>query len=540
MPKTRHGDDNTEEDDELESSSVDRKAHYFLMKSENIRHVAYDDVVDSSWFKSDLVPPRIVILLPAHNEENSIVDCLEGIADQELPEGIQSIDILLGLDNCTDQTEERAVKAAAELNLNLIVYKTVANKKKKVGCLTQLYSLLHGNSLRIDGKEVSRRHWRYVSSIEAIMSVDADTRMDKRCMIELWEGLKSESNIGGVMAKYTMLYPKSKRKISVNDPHYQEKIDSGEYGGFMARWWIARQKIDMASWTLQLFTKGKGRTYVLGGQTSMFNPDALEAVRKEQGTVSFLRDDTQVEDMALTWMIERCGYKALVSPTARCYVDGMRNYKSYVAQRDKWKGGLIELLMNQDRLKTRHTARLWREQIKMGLDLLTRVLFVVMVIMAVYTHQYQWAWIWAIPPLVASVLNTVLALKTYRIRFIDVIGSALLISPEIYLWVNLFIWIRAWMRHFSVKEFDGWGNQYRAEKGLTHSKLSYAIMFMICFIAGVVFLGYKMHTYFTSHSFVTMIHPYFVAGFALLSVLTVFQTLAMLLQLWQLRTPYKA
>lgn len=91
MPKTRHGDDNTEEDDELESSSVDRKAHYFLMKSENIRHVAYDDVVDSSWFKSDLVPPRIVILLPAHNEENSIVDCLEGIADQELPEGIQSL-----------------------------------------------------------------------------------------------------------------------------------------------------------------------------------------------------------------------------------------------------------------------------------------------------------------------------------------------------------------------------------------------------------------------------------------------------------------
>ncbi|MFT8318524.1 MAG: glycosyltransferase family 2 protein [Sporolactobacillus sp.] len=524
----------------MSTIDVERKTQYFMVKKENVRHVTYDDVVNGSWYHSDLLPPRIVVLLPAHNEESSIANCLSGIADQELPFGIQAVDILLGLDNCTDRTEERAVKTASDLNLNLIVYKTVNNKKKKVGCLTQLYSLLHGNSLRIHGKEISRRHKRYVESIEAIMSIDADTRMEKKCLTELWEGLKSESNIGGVMAKYTMLYPVSKRKIAIDDPHYQEKVEGGEYGGPMARWWIARQKIDMASWTLQLFTKGRGRTYVLGGQTSMFNPDALEAVRKEQGTVSYLRDDTQVEDMALTWMIEKCGYKALVSPTARCYVDGMRNYKSYVAQRDKWKGGLIELLANQDKIKTQHTGRLWREQAKMALDLITRILFVTMVIFAVYTNQYQWTWIWAIPPVVASVLNTVLALKTYRIRTIDVITSALLISPEIYLWVNLFIWMRAWMRHFSVKEFDGWGNQYAAEKGLTHSKISYAFLFLAAFFGSVVYLGYKLNTYFKSESFIAVTHPYFQSGFAVLTLLTVFQTIAMLYQLWQLRTPYKA
>ncbi|MFT8930597.1 MAG: glycosyltransferase family 2 protein [Sporolactobacillus sp.] len=513
---------------------------YYLVESSTICHVIYNDVVQDSWHKNDLMPPRILILLPAHNEEAAIANCLEGIADQTLPSGIQAVDILLGLDNCSDRTEERAIQTAKDHNLNLIIYKTEDNSKKKVGCLTQLYALLHGNSLRVEGKEVSRRQQRYVASIEAIMSIDADTRMEKGCISELWEGLKSDSNIGGVMAKYTMLYPVSKRKILEDDPHFQEKIESGAYGGPFSRWWIARQKIDMASWTLQLFTKGRGRTYVLGGQTSMFNPDALEAVRAAQGTVSYLRDDTQVEDMALTWMIEKCGYKALVSPTARCYVDGMRNYKSYVAQRDKWKGGLIELLVNRDKIRTQHTGRLWREQFKMGLDLLTRVLFVSMLILAIYTSQYQWSWMWAIPPIVASILNTVLALKTYRIRPIDVIMSALLISPEIYLWVNLLIWIRAWTRHFSVKEFDGWGNQYAAEKGLTRSKLSYVILFIICFIGAVVYLGYRLNSYFKSDAFIQWIHPYFQTGFALLTILTVFQTLAMLYQLWQLRTPYRA
>ncbi|CAM3222494.1 glycosyltransferase family 2 protein [Sporolactobacillus spathodeae] len=524
----------------MSQNGASEKTQYYLVEKQNIRYVTYEDVVKDSWFESDLIAPRIVILLPAHNEEMAISSCLEGIADQKLPSGIQSVDILLGLDNCTDRTEERAIYTANKHNLNLIIYKTENNAKKKVGCLTQLYSLLHGNSLRVAGKDISRRQQRYVASIEAIMSIDADTRMEKGCMIELWEGLKSDSNIGGVMAKYTMLYPVSKRKILEDDPHYQDKMESGAYGGPIARWWIARQKIDMASWTLQLFTKGRGRTYVLGGQTSMFNPDALEAVRIAQGTVSYLRDDTQVEDMALTWMIEKCGYKALVSPTARCYVDGMRNYKSYVAQRDKWKGGLIELLANRDKIRTQHTGQLWREQIKMGLDLLTRVLFVVMVILAIYTNQYYWSWVWAIPPAVACILNTVLAIKTYRIRPIDVIMSALLISPEIYLWVNLLIWIRAWMRHFSVKEFDGWGNQYAAEKGLTRSKLSYVILFILGFFGSVIYLGYKMNDYFKSDAFIQFIHPYFQAGFTVLSILTIFQTLAMLYQLWQLRTPYKA
>ncbi|WP_328236750.1 glycosyltransferase [Shouchella miscanthi] len=49
--------------------------------------------------------PRIVAFIPAHNEEKSIRDCLEGLADQVLPAHVL-LDIIVIADNCTDLKEQ--------------------------------------------------------------------------------------------------------------------------------------------------------------------------------------------------------------------------------------------------------------------------------------------------------------------------------------------------------------------------------------------------------------------------------------------------
>ncbi|WP_353626277.1 hypothetical protein [Bacillus sp. JCM 19041] len=41
--------------------------------------------------------------------------------------------------------------------------------------------------------------------------MDADSRLAPEALVQLWDGLMSSRNIGGVMAKYTMRMPMKKK-----------------------------------------------------------------------------------------------------------------------------------------------------------------------------------------------------------------------------------------------------------------------------------------------------------------------------------------
>ena len=408
--------------------------------------------------------PRMVIFIPAHNEEKSIRDCLEGFGDQVLPKGVE-IDIIVIADNCTDRTEKIALETGEELGLNLVVLATKNNKQRKVGALNTAWKSIYGDNLDIYHRELTSYQEMYKSSIKAILGMDADSRLAPYSLIHLWDGLMSARNIGGVMAKYTMRMPKNKNLISRDDPFYEEKISSGKYGGPIARWWTHQQKQDMASWLLDIQYHG-GSTYVLGGQATLFRPEALQEIVETNKLDGPWQDESDVEDMLLTWQMQKSKWKTLVSPRARCFVDSMKSYHTFRQQRNKWQSGTVNLLTNRDiDAQTRHKGKLWRAQLKITMDLVVRILFFALMVVALATDQFQWSWIWITPIILASVLNTILAIKTPMHRPIDVVLSALLISPEIYLWANLLTHCQVWMERFSAHKKDGWANQYNAENG---------------------------------------------------------------------------
>jgi len=483
---------------------------------------------------------RILVMIPAHNEAQGIRDCLEGLADQDLPEGV-SMDVLVIADNCSDGTEQIAEQAGIDLRLNLLVFRTKGNRQRKVGALNAGWALIYGNKLDQELNEVqpTDEQLAYRRSVKAVLGMDADTRLAPNAIGHLWRELMSSPDIGGVMCRYTMRLPKSKRRLDPADPHYEQKLASGEYAGPMARWWTAMQKQDMASWLLNLFYRG-GSTYVLGGQASLFRPKALAQVVNEYKLLGPWDPSTQVEDMKLTWHLQELKWKTLVSPRARSYVDGMPTYHTFRQQRLKWDGGLVELLTSKDdHTKTRHAGFLWRQQAKMATDLLVRVLFFSLLALALATDQFVWNWLWVIPPVVASALNVRLALRVPQHRVIDVVLAGTLISTEIYLWVRLIGWVQVWSRRLSVQEKDGWEAQYAAQRGETKSRLGQGIALGIMLVAGVVFVAIHFREYFTSPEVQVAIRPYLMVGFVVLSSLTVFQTLAMLRQHWLLRAPHR-
>lgn len=489
--------------------------------------------------KKSYMKPRIVALIPAHNEEKSIRDCLAGLNDQLLPKGVE-LDVYVIADNCTDRTEEKAIKAGEEFGLNLKVIVTEGNKLRKVGALNSGWKLLYGDIMDFYHIQLTESQELYKQSIKAILGMDADSRLAPNCLKYLWEGLMSGRNIGGVMAKYTMRMPKKKSLLSKHDVYYEEKIASGEYGGPISRWWTHQQKQDMASWLLDLQYHG-GSTYVLGGQATLFRPEALQEVVNHNKLDGPWQNDSDVEDMLLTWQLQKSGWKTLISPKGRCFVDAMRSYHTFREQRNKWNSGTVELLTNKDlSINTRHKGKIWRNQLKSLSDLVIRVLFVVLLSVALATDQFYWSWIWLTPIVLASILNTILAIKTPMHRTIDVIFAALLIAPEIYLWVNLMTFSQVWLQKLSSNKKDGWANQYAAESGKTRSKLVQGMLLGTITVLIIGYVCYYYRDFLTSEAVQQSIYPYLMGGWITLTYLTILKSLMMAHQIWTLRGRHTA
>ena len=491
-----------------------------------------------SGVRHSYMKPRIVAFIPAHNEEKSIRDCLAGLGDQTLPKDVE-MDVIVIADNCSDRTEEVALAAGEEFNLKLKVLTTENNKQRKVGALNSAWKSIYGDPLDLYDKRLTVFQEYYKTSVKAVLGMDADSRLAPDALTQLWDGLMSSRNIGGVMAKYTMRMPKKRSQLSKDDVHYEEMLASGQYGGPITRWWTHQQKQDMASWLLNLQYSG-GSTYVLGGQATLFRPEALQDIIEENKLDGPWQDESDVEDMLLTWQIQK-KWKTLISPTARCFVDAMRSYHTFRQQRNKWQSGTVELLTNSNiGVKSKHRGKIWRSQFKSLGDLAIRFLLISLIAISVATDQFHWSWIWLTPVVLASILNTILALKTPMHRTIDVILAVLLISPEIYLWVNLITFTNVWLGKLSANKKDGWAIQYSAERGTTRSKLTEGVIAVILFIALVTYICIDQHAFLTSTPVQTVMYPYLKTGWTILTYLTVFTSVAMLYQIWTLRGRHSA
>src|SRR6476620_5831807 len=78
--------------------------------------------------------PRVIALVPAHNEEDIIKDTITSLMDQTYPFSY----VLIIADNCTDNTIRIVKRCQRKYGANkLRLLKTVGNTHKKAGALNQ-------------------------------------------------------------------------------------------------------------------------------------------------------------------------------------------------------------------------------------------------------------------------------------------------------------------------------------------------------------------------------------------------------------------
>lgn len=242
---------------------------------------------------------QIIVLVPAHNEEEAIEETLASLHRQTRP-----VDrIIVVCDNCTDRTEEIIEPLECE------VFRSKDNKQKKAGALNQalkpLYTLLDDDDM--------------------VLVMDADSILDERFVEESCKLLEADPKVGAVSAAY----------IGKKKPGFLPLMQRIEYAHERRR--VARRQ---------------ARVTCLSGTAAVFTMGALRHLLSERGRAVPGRKDkpeaylsvSLTEDFEITLALKQIGYTPLSPRQCISHTDVMPTISMLWSQRLRWQRGTLETL----------------------------------------------------------------------------------------------------------------------------------------------------------------------------------------------------
>lgn len=460
---------------------------------------------DTSDFRSeidDLVRfrPTIGCVIPAYNEADSIGAVLESLLAQDrLPDVIHVI-----VNNSTDDTVSIASRyagphtrgeGAEEQFTEVYVHDIGKNPDKKVGALNYGFTLVEG--------------------CDYLLGVDGDTTAEPGAVGALEAEIASDSRIGGISAIYS--------------------IDDSPFTGIVAPFLIAGQRAQFAAFNMQNMLRGRNMA-VLGGQFSIFSTAALRQVMVENHQSTPWVKDSEVEDSLLSLQIKSAGFLTKISAQARADVGGMTTLRALDAQQVKWNFGAIELMWPGQRGDTKGqpfhpNLRLrWFENLSMLVNGFTRIMFVLLLVASLSIGAFVFSPIWLIPPLIAILLNLRIAISMRNRDWKDVVFAATIVPAEVYMWVRLGHFFRAWSKFLSRKQTDNWAAQAKAERGSGNGYLAPVILAVLIMMALVV--GWFLLPVVVQSSILWV-------GWPILGTITALQTISMFFKLIRRHRGYR-
>lgn len=444
--------------------------------------------------------PTIGCIIPAYNEQDSIRNVLRSLLKQSrLPNTIHVV-----VNNSTDKTFAVASKFAGKHTVKrkkrmqtteIFVHDIGKNADKKVGALNYGYSL--------------------VDDCDYLLGVDGDTTLHKDAIERLEAEIVSDPRIGGISAIYS--------------------IDDSGVRGVMAPFLIAGQRAQFAAFNMQNMLRGRNMA-VLGGQCSIFSISVLRQVMELNHQRSPWVNDSEVEDSLLSLQIKNAGYLTKISAMARADVGGMTTLRALDGQQVKWNYGAIDLMWPGQRGDTsgqpfHPNLRLrWAENLGMVVNAFTRIMFIVLLVASLSIHAFVFSPIWLIPPVIAVLLNvrTAFSMKNHTWR--DVVFAATGIPAEIYMWVRMGHFFRAWTKFLSRAQTDNWANQANAERGRGSA-------YLLPLVTAVVILAALTFTWFQLPILVQSSILWI--GWPALYIITILQTAVMIKKLLRRQRHYK-
>ncbi|WP_230487021.1 glycosyltransferase family 2 protein [Nocardioides anomalus] len=445
--------------------------------------------------------PTVGCIIPAYNEGETIAGVLDSLLMQtRLPDVIHVI-----INNTTDDSVEVAshyagphtrLTPSGEQSTVIYVHDIGKNPDKKVGALNYGYSLVEG--------------------MDFLLGVDGDTTPEPNALEALVDEISSDDRIGGISAIYS--------------------IDDSALDGLMSKFLIAGQRAQFSAFNMQNLLKGRNMA-VLGGQFSIFSTKALKQVLKDTHQRTPWVNDSEVEDSLLSLQIKSAGYLTKISAKAYAHVGGMTTLRSLDGQQVKWNYGAIDLMWPGQRGDTRGqplhpNLRLrWFEHASMVLNMFTRIGFLLLLLGSLSIHAFVFRAWWLLPPLAAQFLNYRVARSMAFANRKDYVFALTFAPAEVYMWIRMGHFVRAWVKFFSRTQTDNWAAQAKAERGKGSSYL-YPFLALLVFLAAAAAIWLQLPVGVRSDTLAVC--------WPILGILTVLQTAWMSLKALRRYRGYKA
>ena len=238
--------------------------------------------------------PNIWAIVPAHNEQGIIADTINDLVKQTIP-----IKILIVLDNCSDDTEKIVMDMIPSYQ-DLFIYTTKNNDKKKAGAINQALEILQD------------------MNIDAVLLMDADTRIDSNAVEKAYNMLMGDSTLAAVCSKAGVLPYTGKRLLE----RFLHQLQRLEYSTFDS------QRIE----TL-------GKIKVVHGMAGLHRWSVLQEV-------GGFDDNNLVEDYDLTIRYKMTGYKTSVQLQMKAWTEVPVKLDQWWTQRLRWNRGGLDTLKN--------------------------------------------------------------------------------------------------------------------------------------------------------------------------------------------------
>lgn len=243
------------------------------------------------------LPVRVVVVLPAHNEEDNLAAAVLSLRRQTRP--VNRIVVLA--DTCTDGTAYLARRLGCD------VHATVANSAKKAGALNQaLPGLLDG-----------------LGPDDVVLVMDADSCLGEEFVETALDRLAADPRLGAV---------------------------GGVFYGFQGHGVVGQlQRNEYVRYAREI-SRRQARAVVLTGTGSAFRVQALRRVAAGRGVQlpgrpGDIYDTTALtEDNEMTLALKSLGYACLSPRQCRVSTEIMPGAKELWRQRMRWQRGALDNL----------------------------------------------------------------------------------------------------------------------------------------------------------------------------------------------------
>ena len=293
---------------------------------------------------------RILVVIPAHDEQGCIGGTLDSLARQTKP----ADRIIVTADNCSDATAEIAVASGVE------VFTTVGNTHRKAGALNQTLALVLGG----------------LRDQDLVLLMDADSSIADNWLSAASQALERHPRAGAVCASY-------------------RGRDDSTMLGLLQRVEFAREARRIA--------RRHARVDVLTGIATLFTVPLLRAIADARGTLlpgergDVFLPDSITEDFEITLATKTLGYVPIGPKDARAVTEIMPSLRALRQQRVRWQRGTLESLVAYG--LTPVTRRYWLVQIlTYGLSLSTPLMVALLAVTArAGGFRYDLWWLLVVP-----------------------------------------------------------------------------------------------------------------------------------------------